>query len=537
MNAKNILLLLKFQLKGKLNKDKSKKLSLNTVFLLLAAVVVAVSVFYVFLQIIRSFAIFGSAPDFLVVILFTLQLLQIIFTINSKAKTLYNNSDTTFYKYIPISVSEIFVSKLLMLYLSDLAFMAIVATPILVSYAIITSAGVLFYLALPVVIILLPMLPLVVATLISYVFKLLADFLKSKFILKLLLMIATLSAGFYLYAEILLKITASLIQGNYTISLSYDVLQGISNVARHLYFHKWLADFVLMVNPILNFALLLAVNVALLALLVLLAKKFYKRIIFSEQMLNGSKVRIVTKNREMAVNKSILVNEMKSVLRSTNYAFQSFGIAITMPLMTLLNAVVVDSIVTNEIGSLALVGLSVFIMAQYITFQNLYAANIFSRNSDTFYITKIIPVSYKKHVTLLLLFYFAISSFSIIVSAGLLWGAGIIGFVEFTLLILILMLFSMATLALNINNDIKHFKPKTVSIGGDNENKNNFSRALNIGSVISILLGVAVVLLSYSFSPITVLALALGVMVIVTGLFVYMLYHKVNSKIYNLEIK
>lgn len=537
MSITNILLLLKFQLKAKFKKDKNLKFSFNAALLFLAAAVVAVSVFYVFLQIIKSFHFLGKTYEFLVIILFALQLLQIIFTINAKAKSLYNNSDTTFYKYIPISVTEIFVSKLIMLYLSDFIFMAIITVPILVSFAIITSSGVLFYLLIPLIITLLPVLPLVITTLVSYAFKLVSDFFKSKFILKLVLMSVALSLGFYVYAQILLNITSSLIQGNYTISLSYDVLQTISNISSHLFFHKWFANILLMVNPTLNIVIVLGVNIALLTLLILLAKKFYKPIIFNEKVSTGSKVKIVTKNQERSINKTIFVNEVKNILRSSNYAFQSFGIAITMPLMTLLNAVVVDSIVTNEIGSVALVGLSVFIMAQYITFQNSYVANVFSRNSNTFYITKIVPLSYKKHVTLLLMFYFTISMFSILISSTLLLAAGIITFVEFLLLVLVLILFSLSTLALNIKNDIKHFKPKTVSIGGEYENKNNFSRALNIGSLTSILLGAAVVFLSYNFSSLIVLTLAVVVMIFICFTTMFMLYNKLNIKIYNLEIK
>ena len=86
------------------------------------------------------------SKEFLVFSLGGFQVLQTLFLIPMLIKVLDLNNDRELLLKLPISSRQIFISKVIVAYMFELVFAAVVLTPILIAYGIASSAGAAFFL-------------------------------------------------------------------------------------------------------------------------------------------------------------------------------------------------------------------------------------------------------------------------------------------------------------------------------------------------------------------------------------------------------
>ena len=162
---KTILALLKLQIDNQtdLLKMKSpKKMIIALLKVLLPLVLATVGVKLAFS------VVFGKGvwidEGIISIFLLATQVVSLFFAIGNIINTLYLCKDNEMLICLPATPNQLFVSKILLIYLREIAINATICIPLFVALGMQGVLGLTFYLSLPLLILILPLLPIILAT-------------------------------------------------------------------------------------------------------------------------------------------------------------------------------------------------------------------------------------------------------------------------------------------------------------------------------------------------------------------------------------
>ena len=142
-----------------------KKMVISLVKILILLVAITAAIFYACMRIFMlGFAI---NAELISLVLLVVQGLTLVFTIAHVISTLYLSKDNELLICLPVTANQFFISKVLLVYFKELAFDALLCIPLFLCLGIFGGFGVSFYLAVPLYILLLPILPIILASFLS----------------------------------------------------------------------------------------------------------------------------------------------------------------------------------------------------------------------------------------------------------------------------------------------------------------------------------------------------------------------------------
>ena len=110
---------------------------------------------------------------------------------------------------LPITFNEIFLSKILVLYVSDLIFSLTYLLPVFVGLGILGRLGATFYLAALLLMPILPIFPLALASIFSIPLMMLVRFLKKHLVLSVVVLLTIVAIVFVGYMEIITDVSGA----------------------------------------------------------------------------------------------------------------------------------------------------------------------------------------------------------------------------------------------------------------------------------------------------------------------------------------
>ena len=149
---------------------------------------------------------FNINVEFLAIVLLALQLVSLIFGIGSVITNLYLSKDNELLMGLPTTPNQLFMSKILLIYFHELSITATLALPLLLSFGVFGEMGVSYYLCIPIYIIILPLLPIALASFISIPVMMVLKFLKKHMYLSVGLLLVAVASILTLYVGLLGKI-------------------------------------------------------------------------------------------------------------------------------------------------------------------------------------------------------------------------------------------------------------------------------------------------------------------------------------------
>ena len=411
--------------------------------------------------------------DFLIIMFFGLiAMLQAVF-FSKDAETLLS---------LPVRPATLFFAKMVVVYISELTIAAATVIPFAVAFGIGFGVSAVYYIAVPFAALLMPFIPLLIITLLSFPLMYVLSFFKNKSMLSLICVLVLFGGFFTLYfigINALSSGAGGFITENPGGEAAFalpEAFLNFLNSARQIPPFGFFASFMLLENALVNLLLFVACTVGLAALALLIASSLYTRGIRGQLEGNASKERGNDKKTKLETKsagfeRSYLMKEIKTLSRETGFAFQSFMGAVMGPLfLFLINGGVFGNAMEMEGGKIAsslfMTTLSSFMVIALCGGSNYTAYAAFTREGKYFYMNKYLPISYSAIVKLKTRFANYVTAVGVSLSAvvlfinALIGGHGLVGIIGIPLICGIAALIGFSTNKFGILRDLK--RPKLV---------------------------------------------------------------------------
>ena len=330
----------------------------------------------------------------LAVILAITQLISVVFCTGNIIGTLYFGKDNEMLICLPVTPNQLFVSKILFIYLRELYVSSLISIPIFMGLGIMGGLPTEYYFSFLFILFFLPVLPIVLASFLSVLIMAVHKYLKKhpylSVILMLLLVIACLAGYVYLIGNI---VTSFNIAGN-QIETVKKINADISRIGSKIFLYYQLALAFLSFGNWRYFLLFVAVCLVLFFITLLVIRKFYFKASQPERQ-SGTvrgKERFSFRCRSPFI--SLIAKEILCVFRSPDQVFGYFLFTLLMPFIVYSYDKLFMSITVNQTGVNMIAGAHIMAVAILAMLSNLASASAISRDGSEFYISKIIPVNY-----------------------------------------------------------------------------------------------------------------------------------------------
>ncbi|MGI6577027.1 MAG: putative ABC transporter permease subunit [Eubacteriales bacterium] len=350
----------------------------------------------------------------------------LIFGVAGVLGVLFQSKDITFLASLPLKQGAVFASKFFLVYLYELAIMICFILPAIFVYGSIAGSGLLFYIKGILATLFLPMLPLIISTLISLLLMRFSGLTKRRDLIAIIggfvLVIAYMLGQQYLMSRV-----SQMSQEELMVLLAQaNSLVGV--IGRAFPPALWAVNAVTQTgtDSLINWALyLLSAGVAF-AITYYVGSKLY---------LSGALAQLETAKSGKAVDlnestlrsgsrlRAMALREFKMIMRSPIYALNSLIGVVLFPIMLFIFPMMssTDSDVKELVSFISSVPQSMlFIVALGIgllfSTLNTASSTVLSREGEYFWLSKVIPVPYSKQVYGKLIFCWAISAATILLS-------------------------------------------------------------------------------------------------------------------------
>lgn len=491
-----VLKLLKLQIDNKTDLFKFKLTSnviVGWIKKLLLMLVIIVAVAYLLLRIfILGFKI---NAELLAIVLVVMQIVSLFFSVSSIISNLYFSKDNQLLMCLPATSNQLFISKLLLVYLQEILHNALLIIPIFISIGVIGGLGLPFYLSIPIFIIIMPLLPIVLASFISVPIMLIIKFLKKHTILSIFIIAILVLGVFVVYMMLIASIAE-----NFDIAYKQiETVLKINNIVLEL--GSKLSIFYYLASALLSFSswywifIYIVICAGLVFVTIIFTRYYYLKTATLHFESNTMKVRKVGYKKRSAFT-SLLVKETLCIFRSPGAVFDYFLFTLLMPFVVVAYDKLLMSITVNEAGTNMIAGSHVMVVAILALLSNIVSASTISRDGNNFFISKIVPINYYTQI-------FAKLVFNAIFTTSALVVTMIISFTMYPAWQIILgtlavFFTSIGHIALSIDMDIKN--PVIAMQGNEDAAKvgKTTTKSILYALLFGSLIGIVVILMAYS---------------------------------------
>lgn len=383
--------------------EKGKKRISRSVgaILSISPLVIMIAVLMAFLA--SSLKSIADLSALLTSVLFATQMMVLFLSMASMFSTLYDAKDTPFLQSLPIKPTGVFFAKFALVYVNALKLSVVAFLPI--AYAVTITFNVvnhtMFYGAYPLILLVAlvaPVLPLFVAVLFSMPIAYIGSYFKGKPTLKSVLTIIfyVILMGAYMVVVYFMNTKGFGQEGE--VEISQGALSSLYGVARAIYPDKVLVDFCYGINVGKNFGISAACVVGMIAVMILLAMAFYKRINVkkSETAVQSSSSKTTLKQENIVI--SLVKRDFKSIIRNSTLAMTSLANSLMAPIFIVVmyfitgfkegNGEAMSSLMSEMMG----IGYIVMYSMIFLAGANLVASLAYTREGKSFFATKSLPI-------------------------------------------------------------------------------------------------------------------------------------------------
>ena len=483
-------------------------------------------VLFVFSNLIVDFNESGADFYLLVFVLFLVMVVQVIFGILICTKVFFSSTQNKILLKYPISGRDLFLSRWLFALLHEMIFGLILLLPILNLFGIRLNMSTMYFVMIPFVTVLCTLLSFCIATILSFPFVFLKGFLSNKYALLLVIFVVIGAAVFIGYMNFLDAFVD--ISSNIQFRVNHAAIDAIAGMSGLIFTNIWLTSILYLENVALSSLYFVLIIVACLAIIFLLARFAYFRMMYFEVgNTKGFKSRR-TGNRRKPLYRALLSREFKMVFRDINFLFQYFAFIIVSPLLTFLCVRASTGIATFQIGAIANVPVAFFVVSVFCVLANSFAATSLSREGNAFFLTKIYPVRPRDIITSKLLFSGISNITGVLASCIVIFATGLISWDGALFVFFAASIFSLGNIAFAINLEVN--SPKFADSYNIIKDDRNASIAILTGLSIAIVISLVLFVLILLYSVLLMVIVALSAVVALATLFLWRMYRKLDTR-------
>lgn len=416
----------------------SKKSNTAVVFLLIAFLVLVFCVMFAStgagLGPIAAYYAIESQIFTLALTVFSLLLL--FFAIVYIFSLMYYSRDNEFLLSLPVKNSTIFLSKITVIYVLLEVIGGVMLIPFGIAYGVSAGLGAGFYFGLILAQIILPLCPIFLAVLLSFPLMYVISFIRKSRILSMFMVILgiVLFAGVYVGIFLIgVSMGSGSAEGG-LVQLADHVVAMMRDLAGGIVFYDAVSQmFIAGTNVLASLGIFLACNSAFAGISILLSKVLYRRGM-SKQLEASSEVIKVSKTKQYKTSspmKAMLKKDLKFMIRTPIILFNLL-IELVLPVLLIVIMSISLRPMMNEFDPSTMETVKyvmvVFCTLFGLTFAcslNFMAISTVSREGQSFYIMKMIPVPIYKQLEARANFAFLFPLFSIVLLSAVAFGMGL----------------------------------------------------------------------------------------------------------------
>lgn len=439
---------------------------------------------------------FSVNAELLSLVLTVTQLVSLAFAVGTVVHTLYLSNDNELLVCLPVTPNQLFVSKLLLIYITELAVNAMISVPLFVGIGLSShhAMGLSYYLSIPLMLLLLPILPIILAAFLSVPLMRVIRFLKKHTVLSILSIFLLVAACLWGYLMLIGSVVGEFDVTKDQLATVARIDAVIASVGASIPVYYQLACAMLSFSRWYYFAAFLLLLSAVAVATFLITRYFFFKTAMSSLEKTVKRGRRATPFRRRSQFSSLLIKEFRCVFRSTSDVFEYFLFTLLMPFIVFSYDRLLMEITVRQAGENMIAGAHVMVVAILAMLSNISSASAISRDGANFQNSKIIPVGFYTQIL-------AKFSFNAIFTLGAVIVTALISMVFYPAWQILLGSLAVALAAIGhiaycIDTDIKN---PTVCIQG-NEDASTVSKttpkALISGLIIGFILGIIVILMS-----------------------------------------
>lgn len=353
-----------------------------------------------------------SAMTLINAILSAAQLFILFMSLPAMMNTLYAAEDAAFLSALPVRPTAVFFAKLLLVYVGALKIAAILLFPSLLTVSVTYAAAgnSMSYAFFPLILLIIlaaPMLPIFIVVLFSMPVMWIGSRLKGRATVKTvfsLLFYIILMAG---YMVLVFFISTQGMGQNGNI-VSDAALNGLSLLSDVMYPNTVLVSMCLGIDPAVNFGIFLAIWTGLTAATVLFAMLFYRRISTrrAESRAEEGKGAPSYKRHRLVI--SLVKKDLITVMRDPSAAMGTFSNIVLAPIVMVVMFFFIrgdgDRAMSEFSAEMMMRGIVMLYPVIFLAGTNMVAMTAYSREGESFFIAKALPIPARTSVNAKLLF-------------------------------------------------------------------------------------------------------------------------------------
>ncbi len=392
-----ILKLFKFQLDNKYNLFKSRdvKAFFISLFKSICLIGAITLVLYLILNKIFTLLFITINQNAISVVLLVTQAISFAFAIASTINTLYMSKDNELLMVLPVTFNQLFVSKIMVLYVSELIFNTLYMLPVFLCLGWLGRLSIVYFASLIFIIPLLPLLPIALASILSIPIMFVLKFFKRHNVLSIVSILLVVATVFVLYMSFVTKLSSVINIAEKQVATGLKINNWLVSTGSKIIVYYQIALAMLNFKYFYFPLAFLGGSVLLVVMCFALIKPFYYKI----STINLETTSVVrTKHRPFkhrGVFAELFINEVRMVFRSPGYIFQFFLFPLFMPLIVFTYDKLLINIAVNQAGQNMIFGSHVLVLGIIALMSNTISSIAISKEGGTFYIAKTTPINYR----------------------------------------------------------------------------------------------------------------------------------------------
>lgn len=452
---------------------------------------------------------FVTNTELLSIVILITQLISLIFAIGHIIKVLFQNKDNELLMSLPVSPNQVFVSKILLSYIQELIVNACISIPLFLAIGLLGGYNIFFYLILPIVVILLPLLPTAFALILSIPVLYILKFFQKHTIISTTMILAFVVVAVVVYSNLLSRFAENFNIISKQIETVMNINSAVRNIGEGNGFFMLFAMGMKNASKVYYLLVYLLSSSAVFTIGFFVVKPFFFKVAMSN-LENSDTYYREGKFKARGKFGSLLVSEFLKVFRSPGIIFEYFLFIILMPFVVIIYDNLLLGLVVNSSGGLMINGSHLLIMAVFATLGNIYSASAISREGSNFYLIKTLPVNYYTQ-TLAKLTFNAIFSVSAIVITGIV-SCFYMDVLVAILCTIICIFLSLGHMFASFDGELKNPTLDWYDSGEISKINKNSTRSIIMGLLLSVVVGVLAITLStkigiWSFAIVLVLSI------------------------------
>ncbi len=312
---------------------------------------------------------------------------------------LYRPADLKISARFPLSPFKLFVGYLVLNYIDLCIYTAILTLPVMVVFGIAMDCFTgLYVLGMLLGTILMPLVPFALSVFAAIPLVYAAALLEKHGAVRLILFVAILAGCFVLYNRILTELAQFFIRRNWqqgTLEIWKGLLEGLDAYYNPAFY---LGNVIFFDGWALGLGVLLGGSALLIAAGTALARVVCADIRKRALETGFGKNRRRSEMDGYGSGRAILRYGFKEILRTKTYAYFYLGVAISTPVMVFFCHRLVTLVGEAQVGAGINFGASMLVMSVFMAMISSFSGTVLSVEGKNFYITKLIPVPYRKQL-------------------------------------------------------------------------------------------------------------------------------------------